>query len=563
MLLILFLCAIIAPGCLRVSSETLDPDDPGEETPDPEEAKRLQEEWEKRNEELKEELGSLYVPLPPLDHPDNPPIKVRGIYFTGHSIAYGERYERTLKLIENTELNAMVIDIKDDKGRMAYQSDIAAVNEMDAYYKPVPLTDIKATMKELKDRGIYTIARIVVFRDSQILPEVKPEWCIPLKGGGLYRDAGFAYGNPFNEELWDYNIAIAKEAALLGFNEIQFDYIRFPDKAAYVEQVAGFPGRNGRTKTEAIRGFMEKARQELAPYKVHVAYDVFGVIASSWGDTDDIGQCWEDFSANSDYICPMIYPSHYYPVTQGGKVVPCWFGLRFPDTNPTVTITGALSDAIKRTAPVKNPAIIRPWLQAFTANWLGSRYGSEGFIHYGPAQIRQQIDAAMALGIDEYMLWDARNENYPREAFDSESGAVERYEQSRSVRESKSRDYLGRTPQQAVEAYLEALNKLKWREAYPLQAGYASDGNAYRDWLINAPGKVTEWTVGGVDDSEDAVTIELAVTLKLGGEETTLRNEKWELLQENNIWRIKPSTRFLDLVSNGKDKNPPQGHNAQ
>ncbi len=541
---------ITLSGCLWVGTESDPPDDPGQEAPDPEEeARQREEEWQRRNEELKEELGALYVPLPPLDQPENPPVKVRGIYFTGHSVAYKDRYERMLKLIEDTELNAMVIDIKDDKGKMSYRSDIEMVNELDAYYNPVPITDIQATMKELKERGIYTIARIVVFRDSETLPAKKPEWCIPLKGGGLYKDKGFAYGNPFSEELWDYNIAIAKEAALLGFNEIQFDYIRFPDKAAHVEQVAHFPGREGRTKAEAIRGFMEKARAELAPYKVHVAYDVFGVIASSWGDTDDIGQCWEDFAANSDYICPMIYPSHYYPVRQGGKVVPCWFGLRFPDTNPTVTVTGALSDAIKRNAPVEHPAIIRPWLQAFTAGWLGSTYGSGSFISYGPAQIRQQIDAAMALGIDEYMLWDAKNENYPREAFYSEAEADRRNEQSRRERESKGHDCLNRTPRKALESYLEALGKLNWREAYALQQGFRVDGNAYRDWLSNAPGKVKEWRIGSIENSGDEVTISLSVTLNLRGEEITLAHERWSLLQENNVWRIKPSAKFLELMT--------------
>jgi hypothetical protein len=564
LLLILLALMITLSGCLWVGSEASPPDDPGPDNPGKEEpipeeeARRREEEWQKRNEELKEELGDYYVPLPSLDLPDNPPIKVRGIYFTGHSIGFQSRYERMLKLIEDTELNAMVIDIKDDKGRMSYRSEIEAVNKLDAYYNPVPITDIKATLKELKERGIYTIARIVVFRDSQILPAKKPEWCIPLKSGGLYKDAGFAYGNPYNEELWDYNIAIAKEAALLGFNEIQFDYIRFPDKAAYMEQVANFPGAKGRTKAEAIRGFMEKTRAELAPYKVHVAYDVFGVIASSWGDTDNIGQCWEDFTANSDYICPMIYPSHYYPVRQGGTVVPCWFGLRFPDINPTVTITGALSDALKRNAAVENPAIIRPWLQAFTAKWLGSSYGSGSFIQYGPAQIRQQIDAAMALGIDEYMLWDANNENYPREAFFSETEAVRRYEESQRERESKGQDFLGRSPRKAAEAYLEALCKLKWREAYPLQHGFQADGNAYRDWLTGAPGKVKEWQIGSIENSGDAVMISLSVTLNLRGEGITLAHERWNLIQENGIWKIKPSSKFLKLIAGAEveEKRP-------
>lgn len=480
---------------------------------------------------------------------------MRGIYFTGHSIGFQSRYERTLKLIEETELNAMVIDIKDDTGKMSYQSEIEEVNNLDAYYKPVPITDIKATMKELKERGIYTIARIVVFRDSQTLPAQRPEWCIPLKSGGLYKDAGFAYGNPFNEKLWDYNIAIAKEAALLGFNEIQFDYIRFPDKAAYVEKVADFPGRDGRTKVEAIRGFMDRARQELAPYKVHVAYDVFGVIASSWGDADDIGQCWEDFATHSDYICPMIYPSHYYPVRQGGTVVSYWFGQRFPDVNPTATITGALKDSLKRNAALENPAIIRPWLQAFTASWLGSRFGAGSYIKYGPTQIRQQIDAAMALGIDEYMLWDAKNENYPSEAFFDEAEADRRVEQSHKGRESKAQDFLGRTPHKAAEAYLEAIQKRNWREAYALQRGFKGDGNAYRDWMKNASGQLEEWHFDSDDSADSAATIVLSVTLKLRGEEITLDNEKWSLVQENNVWRIKPSEKFLKNIAGTEETN--------
>ncbi len=543
-------------GCQPAGSESNPPDNPETETPDPEEeARRLEEEWKKRNEELKEELGSLYVPLPPPDHPDNPTIRVRGIYFTGHSIGFQSRYERTLKLIEETELNAMVIDIKDDKGKMSYQSEIEEVNNLDAYYKPVPITDVKATMKELKEKGIYTIARIVVFRDSETLPSKRPEWCIPLKSGGLYKDAGFAYGNPFDEKLWDYNIAIAKEAALLGFNEIQFDYIRFPDKAAHVEKVANFPGRDGRTKAEAIRGFMDKARAELAPYKVHVAYDVFGVIASSWGDADDIGQCWEDFAARSDYICPMIYPSHYYPVSQGGTVVPYWFGLRYPDVNPTVTITGALKDSLKRNAAIENPAIIRPWLQAFTASWLGSRFGSGSYIQYGAAQIRQQIDAAMALGIDEYMLWDAKNENYPPAAFFDEAEADRRAEQVFSERESRGEDFLGRTPRKAAEAYLEAIEKRSWREAYALQRGFNGDGNAYREWMKNAAGKLERWQIDSVEQAEDKVTITLSVTLKLRGEEIILDNEKWSLVQVNNVWRIKPSAKFLKNIAGAEETN--------
>ncbi len=504
---------------------------------------------------MKEELGKYYVPLPPPDHPENPPVTVRGIFLTGHSIAYADRYQRMLKLLEETELNAVVIDIKDDMGKMAYPSEIEAVNELDAYYKPVPLPDIRATLDELHERGIYTIGRIVVYRDREILPAQRPDWCIPRNDGGLYRDAGFAYGNPFNEELWDYNIAIAKEAALLGFREIQFDYIRFPDKAAHMEQVAHYPGRNERTKADAIRGFMQKARQELAPYDVYVSYDVFGVIANSWGDSDDIGQIWEDFTAYGDYICPMIYPSHYYPVRQGGAVVPYWFGLRFPDTNPAVTITGALSDAIKRNAAVENPAIIRPWLQAFTAKWLGNIYGADSYITYGPSEIRAQIDAALALGIDEYILWDANNENYPRDAFFTAAEAERRGEQLVQNREAKGQDSLGRTAREAGEVYLESIKNKVWREAFALQrTGFTIVGNEYRAWLNSTKGRVKEWRVTGAGQEEDQVLLELDVTVELQGEEITLKGEKWPLKLENSVWRIWPSEKFLELITGAAEE---------
>jgi len=551
---------ISAGGCALSEPDSNQPSSPdsGENEPDldpAEEARQRQEEWERRNEENKEEYGKYYVPLPPLDHPENPPVKARGLFLTGHSIAYADRYQRILKLIEDTELNAVVIDVKDDKGKMSYRSEIEAVNELNAYYKPVPISDIRATLQELHEKGIYTVGRIVVYRDSDILPSLKPEWCIPLKNGGLYRDAGFAYGNPFNEELWDYNIAIAKEAALMGFREIQFDYIRFPDKAAYMEKVAHYPGRDGRAKSEAIRGFIRKARTELAPYNVHISYDVFGVIASSWGDSDDIGQVWEYFSADSDYICPMIYPSHYFPVRKGGDVIPYWFGLRFPDTDPATTISGALTDAIKRNAAMEKPAVIRPWLQAFTAYWLGGMFGSGSYIPYGPAEIRAQIDAALALGIDEYILWDANNENYPRAAFYTSEEADRRAEQIRRSREEAGEDNLGRTARQAGEIYLESMKNKIWREAFALQqTGFMVSGNEYRVWLNDSQGKLKEWRINAVEQNGKQATLELDLTVGLRGKDVVLNKEKWPMVKENNIWRINPSEDFLDLISGNEEK---------
>ena len=536
--LLLLVFIVVAAGCLWTNPVTGPGDDLGGENPgeDPEEAaRRRQEEWNRRNEELKAELGKYYVPLPPLEQPENPRVKVRALYLTGHTISH-TRYPELLQLIEDTELNAVVIDVKDDHGKMAYQSDIEIINELDSYHKPVPLTDIRATLDDLHARGVYTIARIVVFKDPY-LARAKPEWAIQSKGGGLWTEKGVAWINPYAHEVWDYNIAIAKEAALLGFKEIQFDYIRFPENAAKVDREANYPGQGNKTKDDAISGFVKLAREQLAGYNVYVAYDVFGVIANSWADHDNIGQIWESFSPECDYICPMVYPSHYY---YG------YFGFPVPDANPAGTITMSLTDAVKRNAALKDPAIIRPWLQSFTATWIS------GHIPYGAREVRQQIDAALALGLEEYMLWNASN-IYPPGAFLTEAEADRRAEQMREQRAGKGHDFLNRTALRAGEIYLESIKKKDWREAYSLQrTGFTIDGGRYRDWLNTSAGVLKEWRVIGTEQTGENVVLELDVTVTLRGEDTTLEREKWTLVQENGVWRVRPSAEFLELIK-GKE----------
>ncbi len=537
-LVVLTLLTSCLGGCIWAGQAAPPPEeeDPAP-SPDPaEEARRRQAEWEECDAALREKLGQYYVPLPPSEAASpRLPVKVRGLYITGHTVGYPARYDQILNLLENTELNALVIDVKDDSGRMSYQSEIEIVNVFDAYYETVPITDIRAVLEDLHARGIYTIARIVVFKDN-LLPAVRPEWCIPFKTGEVYRDhlgKGFAYGNPFQEELWDYNIAIAKEAALLGFKEIQFDYVRFPDSAAYMETVADYPGRNGKPKAEAIKGFIDRAREELAPYNAYLAHDVFGVIANSWADSDDIGQIWEDFAEGCDYICPMVYPSHY------GKG---YFGFPVPDANPAGTINRSLSDAIKRNAPLEKPAVIRPWLQAFTATWIG------GHIPYGAEEVRLQIDTALDLGLDEYMIWDPGNV-YPAGAFFSTEEAGRRIEQNRAEREAKEYDFLNRTAREAVEKYLEAWSRRDWREAYALEGnGGSADGNNYREWFNSARGRLQTWTIISAKGA-DSVRVNLNLTIAAGGGEYPLKEEQWTVRRENDVWRVQPSLAFLELMA--------------
>lgn len=503
------------------------------ENEQPGEARQQQEEDESLRREA---LGSFYVPLP-VEVRDNPPVRARGIYLTGHSVGLTSRYRDLLSMVEETELNSLVIDVKDDHGLMSYPSQVQIVNEVGADRR-VPVQDMKAVLDELYEKDIFPIARVVVFKDP-FLAEQRPNWAIQRQdGGGIWREKGVAWVDPYEKQVWDYTIAIAREAALLGFREIQFDYVRFPENAARLDREAYYPAQDEREKDELIRDFIIYAAQELEPYNVYISADVFGVIATSWGDSDRIGQTWEMISPYIDYICPMVYPSHYGPG---------YFGFPVPDARPGDTINRSLSDCLKRNAPLENPAIIRPWLQNFTASWV------RGNITYGPREIRAQIEAAYELGIDEYLLWNARNRYQPA-ALLSEEESLARFQELASSREEKGHDALGRTAQQAVEHYLEAVRRGNWREAYALQGDTdGRDFRTYPDWkdewrLRPQDFQVNPVTANGAAGSMEGQTFLVEVEMRGGNERFKLYGDTWETEIVNNLWRVKPSPAFLELL---------------
>ena len=504
-----------------------------------EEQRKLEEEQKQRERELKEqalkeELGPFFVPLPPLEQEDNPPVKARGIYLTGNTVGLENKFSQLLDLVENTELNAMVIDVKNDHGLVTYPSQIEIVQQVKADKAP-PIKDMKAVLAELKKRDIYPIARIVVFKDPH-LPEQRPEWAIQKNSGGIWRDnKNVAWVNPYEKKVWDYNIAIAKEAALLGFREIQFDYVRFPENAKRVDREATYPGANGVPKDENIANFLAYAREQLKDYNVHLAADVFGVIATSWGDSDGIGQTWEKIAPEVEYNCPMIYPSHYGPG---------YFGFSVPDANPVGTIKMALTDAIERNAPLENPGIIRPWLQGFSAPWV------KGHITYGAREIRQQIDTALELGIDEYLIWNASNRYIP-EAFGTEEEYLQKIENFKKAREEKNHDVLGRTPDEALKEFLNAVAKKNWRQALVLHStDFALDYVEYEKWVKSWTVKLFSYNIKENNQVEGKNTFKLDVTFKRDeGEEFSLNDQVFEVYKENNIWRVKPSAEFFESLT--------------
>ncbi|WP_241422875.1 putative glycoside hydrolase [Candidatus Contubernalis alkaliaceticus] len=495
--------------------------------------KKLEEERKLREEALRVDLGHFFVPLPPLEQEDNPPVKAKGIYVTGNSVGLTSRFERLLDMVAATELNAMVIDVKNDHGLMTYRSEIDILIQSGAN-KSAPVKDMQEVVAMLKEKGIYTIARVVVFRDP-LLPEFKPEWAIQKNQGGVWRDnKGMGWVNPYNKNVWDYNIAIAKEAALMGFQEIQFDYVRFPENAHRVDREAYYPGEDGKPKDKAIQDFLTYAQKQLEEYNVYIAADVFGVIATSWGDTDKIGQTWEKIAPLVDYNCPMIYPSHY-----GSG----YFGFDVPDAHPAGTVTHALNDAIKRNAHMENPGIIRPWLQSFTASWI------RGNIPYGPQEVRAQIDAALELGIDEYLIWNAGN-RYQPDAFLSPEEALINEEKIKSDREQKGHDVLGHTAEKALEEYLESVRRKDWREAMVYQStGFSYDHHQFREWVGQWTGRLTSYDIIARDNLSEGKVFSLDFTITIDGNELITKGKNFEVYKENMIWRVKPPTEFIETLA--------------
>src|SRR5690606_15805479 len=190
------------------------------------------------------------------------------------------------------------------------------------------ITDPRGLLAELRGAGIYPIARIVVFKDP-ILAGWRPEWAIQNRDGSLWQDRqGTFWVDPYNREVWDYNIALAREAVLLGFSEIQWDYVRFPDVPARYLQHAIFPARAGRSRTDAIREFLQYSREELADLNVPITADVFGLTVSVRNDMG-IGQEWERLIDATDVILPMVYPSHF---ARGS------YGIPNPNASPYETV---------------------------------------------------------------------------------------------------------------------------------------------------------------------------------------------------------------------------------
>ncbi len=329
------------------------------------------------------------------EYKDNKRVKVRGLYVSAHSVALKGRLDELIELAKKNNINAFVIDIKGDYGELTFpMSDEINKYTKSANKNPI-IKEIEPVIKKLKDNGIYTIARIVSFKDTIYAKENSDKIIVYKDGGKAFTNSdGLVWVSAYDKNLWEYNVTVAKEAAKVGFNEIQFDYVRFPaSNGGKLDKVLNYRNTDNMTKAEAIQKYLNYAKKELSPYNVYISADIYGQVGSS-SDDMSLGQFWEAVSSEVDYVSPMMYPSHY------GKGV---YGLAVPDANPYKTIYHSTKDSINRNNNISSPAIIRPWIQAFTATWV------KGHIHYGPNEVKEQIKAMKDLGVDEYILWSATN----------------------------------------------------------------------------------------------------------------------------------------------------------
>jgi hypothetical protein len=312
-------------------------------------------------------------------------LKVTGLYLTVYGIAVPRIRDAAIAAVEKNNMNALVIDVKGDRGFIPFKVDLPLAEEVGAQ-KTILIKDIKATLAPLKEKNLYLIARIVVFKDN-LLATAKPEFAVKTKGGGIFKDRErMRWADPMRREVWDYNIAIARIAAEAGFDEIQFDYVRFPDNRG----VAFSQPVNETIRTDAITGFLEAAHKALLPYNVLVGADIFGYVCWNTNDTD-IGQKIAPLVNAVDVVCPMVYPSGY---TWG---IPNY---RNPVKNSYEIVYLSLKRAQERTGV--SPLRFRPWLQAFRD------YAFRGG-DFTEDRMRIQIKAADDFGASGYMFWNARN----------------------------------------------------------------------------------------------------------------------------------------------------------
>lgn len=317
-------------------------------------------------------------PEPPKPVMKEAPNPVRGIMISGWVAGVPDLSNSLMTWAKGAGINTLVLDIKAEDGKISWESDVPLAKEIGSNERKIG--DITKTIQQMHDMGFWVVGRIVTMNDKYLY-RGRPGWGIPGFPGGDY-----SFMDPKNENVWQYNLDIAKAAVKEGVDEIQFDYIRYPEKL-----VDGYNRDTGADyRTANIDNFLKKAVEELHPLGVKVSADVFGLTTSvAEGDDMQIGQDYRKVAEIVDYVCAMAYPSHYAPGT---------YGLTDPNKAPYETIKNSMGKALERSQglPIEKH---RPWIQDFTMNG----------VPYGPTEVKAQIRALNDLGIKSWVLWDPSN----------------------------------------------------------------------------------------------------------------------------------------------------------
>ena len=323
------------------------------------------------------------------------PDEVKGIYMTSWVASTNSIREGLVKIIEDTEINSVVIDIKDYTGKIAFLMKNPKVLEIGSSEDRVK--DMKEFIKELHRKNIYIIGRIAVFQD-QYLPSKRPDLAVKRSDGVTnWKDyKGALWLDPCSKEVWEYAIAIAREAESVGFDELNFDYIRFPSDGNMKD--IKYPHCDATlTKPDLLENFFYNLKKELSDLKVPISADLFGMVTTNFNDLN-IGQVLERAEPYFDYLSPMVYPSHY-PNDYNGFANPA--------AKPYEVIKISMDSAVKRLlAASSSPFKLRPWLQDFD---LGANYDA--------AMIRKEKQAVYDAGLNSWLLWSPSNK-YTVEALD-------------------------------------------------------------------------------------------------------------------------------------------------
>jgi hypothetical protein len=312
------------------------------------------------------------------------PRPIRALYVNRFAAQSSAKMRHMVAIADSTEINALVIDIKDEFGLNWHSSDPLLQRNEGRMNK---VANLKALVDTLRAHGILPIARMVVFKDSSAA-RVNPDHVIRKADGTPWHDKkGVTWVNPYSRAIWDYNFRVADEAVKMGFGEIQFDYVRFPEPYKSLPPQV-FPEAAGRSKPDAIHDFLKEARARYDKQGVRLTADIFGLVTTVRGPLE-VGQDWEKISPVVDVVLPMVYPSLY---PHGA------FGIRIPNAEPHRTIFIAITSARMRDDKlgITTPEHVRPWLQAFTL----------GAPHYGAAELEQQKQAVYDAGYDGWVLWN-------------------------------------------------------------------------------------------------------------------------------------------------------------